>query len=39
MERDDGEDALIETEDGAADFSVAVVSNTLKAVCINPDKE
>lgn len=39
VERDDGEDVLIKKEDGAADFSVAIVSNTLKGVRINPDKE
>lgn len=39
VERDDGEDVLIKKEDGAADFSVAIVSNTLKGVRINPDQE
>ena len=39
VERDDGEDVLIKKKDGAADFSVTVVSNTLKGVRINPDKE
>ncbi|MDD3650822.1 hypothetical protein [Immundisolibacter sp.] len=38
-ERDDGEDVLIKKQDGAADFSVAIVFNTLKGVRINPDKE
>lgn len=39
VERDDGEDVLIKAMDGAADFSVAVTSNTVKGVSINPDKE
>ena len=39
VERDDGEDVLIKAMDGAADFSVAVASNTVEGVTINPDKE
>lgn len=39
VERDDGEDVLIKKQDGAADFSVTIVSSTLKGVRINPDEE
>jgi uncharacterized protein (DUF2141 family) len=39
VERDDGEDVLIKKQDGAADFSVTIVSSTLEDVRINPDKE
>lgn len=39
VERDDGEDVLIKKRRGAADFGVTIVSNTVKGVRINPDKE
>lgn len=39
IERDDGEDVLLKKRHGAADFDVKIVSNTVKDVRINPDKE
>lgn len=39
VERDDGEDVLIKKRHGAANFDVEVVSNTVKGVRINPDRE
>lgn len=39
IERDDGEDVLIKKNDDTADFSVTIVSSTLKGVRINPDEE
>ena len=39
VERDDGEDVLIKKKDGAADFSVTIVSNTVDDVKIDLDKE
>lgn len=39
VERDDGEDVLIKKRWGAANFDVEIVSNTVKHVRINPDKE
>ena len=39
VERDDGEDVLIKKDLGAADFDLEIVSNTVKGVSINPDKE
>ena len=39
VERDDGEDVLIKKRHGAANFDVEIVSNTVKDVRINPDRE
>jgi hypothetical protein len=39
VERDDGEDVLIKKRHGAADFDLEIVSNTVKGVRINPDRE
>jgi len=39
IERDDGEDVLVKRKWGAPTFSFKVVSNTVKGVRINPDKE
>jgi hypothetical protein len=39
VERDDGEDVLLKKRHGAADFDVEIVSNTVKDVRINPDRE
>jgi hypothetical protein len=39
IERDDGEDVLVKRKWGAKTFSFKVVSNTVKGVRINPDKE
>ena len=39
VERDDGEDVLIKARHGAANFDLAVVSNTVEHVRINPDRE
>lgn len=39
VERDDGEDVLVKKHSGAADFDLEIVSNTVKGVRINPDKE
>ena len=39
VERDDGEDVLIKKKWGAADFDLRVISNSVKNVRINPDRE
>lgn len=39
VERDDGEDVLIKKRRGAADFTVEVISNTVKDVDIDLDRE
>ncbi len=39
VERDDGEDVLVKKRHGAANFGIEVVSNTVKGVRINRDKE
>lgn len=39
VERDDGEDVLVKRKLGAPTFSFKVLSNTVKGVRINPDKE
>ena len=39
VERDDGEDVLIKKRHGAANFDIEIVSNTVKGVRINPDRE
>ena len=39
VERDDGEDVLIKKRHGTADFDLEIVSNTVKGVRINPDRE
>ena len=39
VERDDGEDVLIKKRHGAANFEVKIISNTVKGVRINPDRE
>lgn len=39
VERDDGEDVLIKRRRGAANFGVEIVSNSVKGVRINPDRE
>jgi hypothetical protein len=39
VERDDGEDVLLKKHHGAADFDIEVVSNTVKDVRINRDRE
>jgi len=39
IERDDGEDVLIKKRFGEENFDVEIVSNTVKGVRINPDRE
>lgn len=39
VERDDGEDVLIKKRHRTANFGVEIVSNTVKGVRINPDRE
>jgi hypothetical protein len=39
VERDDGEDVLIKKRRGAADFDLEIVSNTVKGVRIDPERE
>ncbi|GAB3278538.1 hypothetical protein [Parahaliea aestuarii] len=39
VERDDGEDVLIKKKRGSADFDLEVVSNTVKGVDIDLDRE
>ena len=39
IERDDGEDVLVKKRHGAADFDLEIVSNSVKGVRINPDRE
>ncbi len=39
VERDDGEDVLIKKQPGASDFDVKIISNTVKHVRINPERE
>ena len=39
VERDDGEDVLIKKRFGEENFSVEIVSNSVKGVRINPDRE
>lgn len=39
VERDDGEDVLIKKRFGERNFNVEIVSNTVKGVRINPDRE
>ncbi len=39
VEVDDGEDVLVKKKRGAANFGLKVVSNTVKGVRLNPDKE
>lgn len=39
VERDDGEDVLIKKRFGEENFSVDIVSNSVKGVRINPDRE
>jgi len=39
IERDDGEDVLLKKKGSAADFDIEIVSNTVKGVRINPDRE
>ena len=39
VERDDWEDVLIKKHHGDENFSVEIVSNTVKGVRINPDRE
>ncbi|MDX1381524.1 MAG: hypothetical protein R3233_10405 [Xanthomonadales bacterium] len=39
VERDDGEDVLVKKKRGAADFSLEIVSNTVKGVRIHPEHE
>jgi len=39
VERDDGEDVLVKKDFGAADFDLEIISNTVKGVRINPDRE
>lgn len=39
VERDDGEDVLVKKLEGAADFGLAIASNTVEGVRINPDRE
>ena len=39
VERDDGEDVLIKKKHGAANFDLEIVSNTVKGVRINLDRE
>jgi hypothetical protein len=39
VERDDGEDVLIKKRSGAPKFDLEIVSNSVKGVHINPDRE
>jgi hypothetical protein len=39
VERDDGEDVLVKKRHGAADFDLEIVSNSVKGVRINRDRE
>jgi hypothetical protein len=39
IERDDGEDVLVKRKFGGVYFGYELVSNTVKGVRINPDKE
>jgi hypothetical protein len=39
VERDDGEDVLIEKRHGAAYFDIKIISNSVDHVRINPEKE
>lgn len=39
VERDDGEDVLIKKRHGTGNFDIEIVSNTVKGVRINPDRE
>jgi uncharacterized protein (DUF2141 family) len=39
IERDDGEDVLVKKLEGAADFGLAIASNTVVGVRINLDRE
>jgi hypothetical protein len=39
VERDDGEDVLIKKRHGTANFDLAIVSNSVEHVRINPDRE
>jgi hypothetical protein len=39
VERDDGEDVLIKKRHGAANFGLKIVSNSVKHVRINPQRE
>lgn len=39
VERDDGEDVLVKKRRGAANFDIEIVSNTVKNVRINVDRE
>lgn len=39
IERDDGEDVLIKKRRGAANFNVEIISNTVRNVRINLDRE
>lgn len=39
VERDDGEDVLIKKRRGTSNFDVEIVSNSVKGVRINPDRE
>lgn len=39
VERDDGEDVLVKRRMGRPDFDIALVSNTVKSVRINFDRE
>jgi hypothetical protein len=39
IERDDGEDVLVKRKSGGVYFGYELVSNTVKGVRINPDKE
>lgn len=39
VERDDGEDVLIKKRLGRRDFALEIVSNSVRGVRINPDRE
>jgi hypothetical protein len=39
VERDDGEDVLLKKRRGRANFDVEIISNNVKNVRINPDRE
>jgi len=39
VERDDGEDVLIQKRRGAANFDLEILSNDVRGVRINPDRE
>jgi hypothetical protein len=39
IERDDGEDVLVKNKWGASNFDFGIVSNTVKGVRVNPDRE